>query len=148
MPSKSFLYHLDETAAHCIRGWVKHSRLTRPVEVKVYFEGKLVGATTAAEFRQDLVDAGIGHGHYGFEITPNINRASLDPIRVEIFFGKQHIETCEVTPDHDATLRGFARVIEDRMDALLALTRERMQRELDQKLREHQQQADSASNTE
>lgn len=148
MRKPAFTYHLDEMSAHCIRGWVRRSRFSKPVNVSVYFEGKLVGLATAAQFRPDLKEAGIGHGHYGFEITPNVNRVSLDPLKIEIFFDNEFVESCDITPDHDETLRGFAKVIEERMDAMLALTRERMQRELDQKLRELSTQDGSQFNPE
>lgn len=136
MPRKAFVYHLDEINANHVRGWVRHSRLSRPVKVSLYHEGKLVGAATAAEYREDLESAGLGHGRFGFDIIPNVNRASLDPIKVEIFFGRELIETRDLTPEHDHTLRGFAQVIEQRVDAMLALTQERMQREFDQKLKQ------------
>ena len=136
MPRKAFVYHLDETSANSVRGLVKHNRLSRPIKVSLYHEGKLVGAATAAEYREDVEAAGLGHGHFGFEIVPNVNRASLDPVKIEIFFGRELIETRDITPEHDHTLRGFAQVIEHRVDAMLALTQERMQREFDQKLKQ------------
>ena len=134
MARQKFLYNLDETSANSIRGWVKHRRFSRPARVTLYHEGKLVGSATAAQYRQDLVDAGIGHGHYGFDITPNVNRASIDPVKVEIFFNKSLIDTRDIAPSQDETLKGFARVIEQRVDAMMALTRKRMQRELQEKL--------------
>lgn len=59
-------YH-DETPPHLIGGWARDSgHPDTSLTIRVYEDERLLGTVVADLPRQDLVDAGIGHGRYGF----------------------------------------------------------------------------------
>jgi len=98
--------------------------------VEVFVDDKCVGRATAGNFRQDLLDAEIGDGHYGFHIEPRVSRLNSVPIPATIKFDSRYSQHIQLTPHVDPSLESFAKVIETRVDAIMALTRERWEREL------------------
>jgi glycosyltransferase involved in cell wall biosynthesis len=65
--------NLDQCDAEGIHGWViDEANPNKPVELNVFIDDKLITQTTANVFRQDLLDAHIGNGQHGFNISlPN-----------------------------------------------------------------------------
>jgi hypothetical protein len=72
------------TAAGMVSGWAHEENQTSPVSVELWLEGELVGAASAAAFRRDLLTAGVGHGHYGFDclIRPLTARYGVLQLRI------------------------------------------------------------------
>ena len=58
--------HVDSTGGGFVMGWAASDR-DEPVEIVVLIDGVAVTQTRADRFRQDLLDAGIGTGHCGFQ---------------------------------------------------------------------------------
>lgn len=65
-------YH-DAADCNWISGWAwKSSQPNTPISVDIYADGILLATVVADQFRQDLLDAGIGNGAHGFSYpTPN-----------------------------------------------------------------------------
>jgi hypothetical protein len=64
---ESFKYSLDQANSNEIVGWVFDSkRSSDHLQVQLREGDKVVATVKADEFRQDLLDAGIGSGHCGF----------------------------------------------------------------------------------
>src|SRR5450759_2990849 len=62
-------YH-DVADCTRISGWAwDASQPTTPISVDIYDGSTLIATALAGNFRQDLLDAGIGDGNHGFEIT-------------------------------------------------------------------------------
>jgi hypothetical protein len=65
----SFKYSLDQANSNEIVGWVFDSkRSSDHLQVQLREGDKVVATVKADEFRQDLLDAGVGSGHCGFHI--------------------------------------------------------------------------------
>jgi len=59
--------HIDHVSgAGVVSGWARSASQRGPVGIELWLEGEWVGAASAAAFRRDLLQAGLGHGHYGF----------------------------------------------------------------------------------
>ena len=63
--AEAYIEALDEAGA--IKGWARSFQDPAPLWLEAWFEGERLGAGLAASFRHDLLLAGIGHGHYGFQ---------------------------------------------------------------------------------
>jgi hypothetical protein len=50
-----------------VTGWALSEEPRAPVQVEIWIENKCLGSTIATSFRRDLLEAGVGHGHYGYE---------------------------------------------------------------------------------
>jgi hypothetical protein len=64
--------HGEVTRAGCVAtGWARDADTDfgPRAQVRVKVDGKVVAETTADQFRQDLVDAGIGDGYYGWSVN-------------------------------------------------------------------------------
>jgi hypothetical protein len=57
---------IDATTSHGITGWAVGSRQDVPCRLRIESDGRPLAQAVARGFRRDLLDAGIGHGHYGF----------------------------------------------------------------------------------
>jgi hypothetical protein len=74
----SFKYSLDQANSNEIVGWVVDSkRSSEHLQVQLRAGDKVVATVTADEFRQDLLDAGIGNGHCGFHF--DMQTLAVDP---------------------------------------------------------------------
>jgi hypothetical protein len=73
----SFKYSLDQANSNEIVGWVFDSkRSSEHLQVQLREGDNVVATVKADEFRQDLLDAGIGTGHCGFHF--DIQKLSVD----------------------------------------------------------------------
>jgi hypothetical protein len=62
---EAYIDHVS--AAGVVSGWARSAELPAPVGIELWLDGECVGAASACAFRRDLLEAGLGHGHYGFE---------------------------------------------------------------------------------
>jgi hypothetical protein len=79
-------YH-DITNCNGIMGWAwDKNRPDDPVNVDIYDGDTLLTTLTASDFRQDLVNAGIGNGHHGFTypVPPGLKDGKPHSIRMKI----------------------------------------------------------------
>jgi len=77
-------YH-DITNCNGIMGWAwDKNRPDDPVEVDIYDGEILLATVTANNFRQDLVNAGIGNGQHGFTypVPPGLKDGKPHSIRM------------------------------------------------------------------
>ncbi|HRF43559.1 MAG TPA: hypothetical protein PLD30_04855, partial [Candidatus Competibacteraceae bacterium] len=66
--------YLDTCDANSICGWIiDENNINQSVEIEVIADGELIACAIANEFRQDLLDAGIGNGHCAFSIDMPIS---------------------------------------------------------------------------
>ena len=72
----------------------------------------------------------MGDGYYGFNICPNIPSFMSGKTQVEIFLDNHKVADGTITPTYEDTMIRFAADIEDRLDALLAIYKERTDREI------------------
>jgi len=64
VPPEAHIDHIDP--AGILRGWARDPAGREPAVIEIWLNGALVSRAIAGRFRQDLLLAGIGHGHYGF----------------------------------------------------------------------------------
>lgn len=66
--------YLDTCDVHSICGWIiDENNIHQHVEIEIIVDGKLIACVIANKFRQDLLDAGVGDGHYAFSIAMPIS---------------------------------------------------------------------------
>ena len=124
------LVYVDEASCGVVRGWVKLGASKYRPMVEIFVDEQCIGRAVACQFRQDLLDAEIGDGCYGFHIVPRVSRLSAVAIAATIKIDGAHRQQIELTPFVDPVFESFAKVIEDRVDAIMAISRERWEREL------------------
>ncbi len=67
LTSPVFQGNFDAVNCQTISGWAwDKNQPNIPVNVDIYVDGKWVATITANQFRQDLLNAGIGNGYHGF----------------------------------------------------------------------------------
>ncbi len=57
---------IDLATGQGMKGWAVGSRQDAPCRLRIECDGRLLAQAVARGFRRDLLDAGIGHGHYAF----------------------------------------------------------------------------------
>lgn len=70
-PRETLADHVEAYIDHVssegvVSGWARSDAHRGPVEVELWLAGERAAAATACAFRRDLLEAGVGHGHYGF----------------------------------------------------------------------------------
>lgn len=126
-------FHLDTISANTFSGWARNSKQSsyRPL-VEIRAGGKVLGYSHAQDFREDLLTANIGDGCYGFTVAPAVPLDVPEPISVDIYVDglKANSRKYAVKPAFDSAFKEFSDHIERRLDGLLALHKERSDREL------------------
>jgi hypothetical protein len=62
--------HIETVTRNSIRGWIHaEGRSLRDASVLAFAGEQCIGSGPVGEFRKDLLDAGLGDGHLGFEIA-------------------------------------------------------------------------------
>ena len=82
----SFKFSLDQANSDEIVGWIfdsKHS--SDQLEVELREGDKIVDTVKATEFRQDVLDAGIGNGHCGFHFNPQALFVGQSEAHLDLF---------------------------------------------------------------
>jgi len=88
-----------EPGAEIVGGWAwDRSQPDSPVDVEVYDGDEKVATVRADEFRQDLVDAGIGNGRHGFsyEPPPSMRDSAAHSLSVKIAGSGIHLANSPV----------------------------------------------------
>lgn len=130
----SVQYHIDTVTSNQVAGWAcDPARPTKPCVVEVKEGDKVLAATKAATLREDLVAAGIGNGCHGFTLNLEMLPFSASSRDVHVYIDGKRVTTSAITLQSSFTdvLGEFAVEVEKRMDALLSIQNERMQREFD-----------------
>ena len=69
-------YH-DVASCSTISGWAWDANdPNMPINVAIYDNGNLVSVITALQYRQDLLNAGIGNGYHGFSLPVSLSGGS------------------------------------------------------------------------
>lgn len=130
---RGFQFHVDVVSSLTISGWARNARKpSQRLLVEVREGDSILGQTLAGEFREDLLNASVGDGCYGFTIPLSISPVRNESVLVDIFVDGTKINTRAYTikPSFDETFLDFSGQMEKRMDALLALHRERTERDI------------------
>ena len=127
-------YHIDEVSADMISGWACNSlNPSKPCKIELKKGDKLLASTQAATLREDLVAAAIGNGCHGFSIQLDMLPFSSEAREVHLFINGKRVTNTPIVLKSSFTdiLGDFATEVEKRMDAMLSIQTERMQREFD-----------------
>ncbi len=79
--------YVDRVDCGVIRGWVlNREHPEQPVTLEIYIDDKLQSNLKSDQLRQDLLDAGIGTGKYGFvyPIPANLKDGQSHAIKVKV----------------------------------------------------------------
>ncbi len=68
---------IEGVTAGCLYGWCRFSGVADPVTLDLFVDDQAVLSFVANAFRQDLLDAGYGTGHYGFYL--DLQKLGLRP---------------------------------------------------------------------
>jgi hypothetical protein len=71
---------IDGVTGDQLYGWCWLKRVPEPVRLDVLVDDRLAASTVADAFRQDLIDAGIGHGRHGFFVPVEALHARPDSV--------------------------------------------------------------------
>jgi len=95
-----FQLNLDECSVRGVIGWVvNHEEPDRRVTVELIIDQELIGRRLADDFREDLSEARIGNGRFGF----------VFPVPESIFDGESHgVQITTSAGDIGATSFGFS----------------------------------------
>ena len=127
-------YHIDAVSADMISGWACNTfKPSKPCSVELKTGDKSLANAQAATLREDLVAAGIGNGCHGFSIQLDMLPFSAEAREVHLFIDGKRVTSTPIVLKSSFTdiLGDFATEVEKRMDAMLSIQTERMQREFD-----------------
>jgi len=61
--------YIDEFDENGICGWFRNKNdISQRLQIYIYVNNEKIGVTVCSVFRQDLLDIGLGDGHYGFKL--------------------------------------------------------------------------------
>lgn len=83
-----------------VDGWARHPSQPGPVNVTLWLEGIWVGSAIASAFRQDLIAAGIGHGHYAYRCKISCNGLAAGRLELREAGSDAPLTHCMVEPGH------------------------------------------------
>ena len=127
-------YHIDSISLNQVSGWACNSaNPSKSCLVEVKQNDKVLASTKAATLREDLVAAGVGNGCHGFTIDLEMLPFSAEAREVHVYIDGKRVTDVALKLQSSFTdiLGDFASEVELRMDALLSIQNERMQREFD-----------------
>ncbi|MGQ8367486.1 hypothetical protein [Glaciecola sp. 1036] len=127
-------YHIDAVSNDRVVGWALNAtRPSDPCLVELKDGEKTLAKTKAATLREDLVSAGIGNGCHGFTLDLEMLPFSADGREAHLYINGKRVTNSPISIKSSFTdlLGDFSIEMERRMDALLAIQNERMQREFD-----------------
>jgi hypothetical protein len=127
-------YSVDVVTADMISGWACNTiNPKEPCLVQIKDGDKVLATTKAATLREDLVAAGVGNGCHGFTLQLAMLPFTSATREVNLFINGKRVSAEPIALKSSFTdiLGDFAAEVEKRMDALLAIQNERMQREFD-----------------
>ncbi|MEM7420837.1 hypothetical protein [Alteromonas sp.] len=127
-------FHIDTVSSDLVAGWaVNSANPSAPCEVVLKTGDKVLAKTKAATLREDLVAAGIGNGCHGFTLQLDMLPFSAEAREAHVYINGKRVTAQPISLKSSFTdiLGEFSVEVERRMDALLAIQNERMQREFD-----------------
>tara|TARA_B100000700_G_scaffold148161_1_gene165047 strand:+ start:443 stop:913 length:471 start_codon:yes stop_codon:yes gene_type:complete len=127
-------YHIDAVSSDLVTGWaVNTTAPASPCSVELKVGDKVLARTTAATLREDLVAAGVGNGCHGFTLQLDMLPFSAEARDAHLYINGKRVtsEPISLKSSFTDVLGEFSVEVERRMDALLAIQNERMQREFD-----------------
>lgn len=127
-------YHIDTVSNDIVAGWALDvSSPSVPCEIDLRTGDKVIAKTKAATLREDLVAAGVGNGCHGFTLKLDMLPFSADTREAHLYINGKKVTSEPIALKSSFTdlLGEFSIEVERRMDALLAIQNERMQREFD-----------------
>ncbi|NDV91693.1 hypothetical protein GTH32_10910 [Alteromonas sp. 345S023] len=127
-------YHIDAVSSDLVTGWaVNTTSPASPCSVELKVGDKVLARTTAATLREDLVAAGVGNGCHGFTLQLDMLPFSAEARDAHLYINGKRVtsEPIALKSSFTDVLGEFSVEVERRMDALLAIQNERMQREFD-----------------
>lgn len=127
-------YHIDTVRSDIVAGWaVNTANPSKPCEIELKCDDKVLAKTTAATLREDLVAAGVGNRCHGFTLQLEMLPFSAQARQVHLYINSKRVtaEPISIKSSFTDVLGDFSVEVERRMDALLAIQNERMQREFD-----------------
>ncbi|WOD06193.1 hypothetical protein [Marinomonas sp. GJ51-6] len=102
----TYQIYLDHASTEVVRGWVfKNGHESYRSKVEVRSGESVIASGLAESYRQDLFDADIGDGHYGFVITPNLANFPMSECECQLFVDGEvvgHIEVFVLSADQEA----------------------------------------------
>jgi len=97
--------NIDETKGVLVRGWACNNQegAHRP-KVELRSQGNVVAQGVAEMFRQDLLDAKIGDGKYGFNLQPNLAHFSSTTVLAQVYVDGKEMDLApiELTASQEA----------------------------------------------
>ncbi|WOT06309.1 hypothetical protein [Shewanella youngdeokensis] len=138
---KDVRFHIDTMRPDLISGWAclmgspKHS-----CTIQFKDGNTVVAETTANVMREDLLVAGIGSGAHGFSFDPGLSVFDVTPRTLHMYIDgvKQAQQSVTIRQKPEQILNAFGSEMEKRVDALLALHREKLTREMEQLVKTEQ----------
>jgi hypothetical protein len=127
-------HHIDTVTADLVSGWACNTIWpSRPCLVELKRGDTVIASTRAATLREDLLTAGVGNGCHGFSIQLEMLPFSAEAREVHLFINNKRVTASPIVLKGNFTsiLGDFAVEVEKRMDAILSIQSERMQREFD-----------------
>jgi hypothetical protein len=127
-------FHIDAISADMISGWACNSLApARACLVELKQADRILSSTKAATLREDLVAAGVGNGCHGFTIQLDMLPFSAEAREVHLYINAKRVTGSPIVLKSSFTdiLGDFASEVEKRMDAMMSIQAERMQREFD-----------------
>jgi hypothetical protein len=127
-------HHIDTVTADVVSGWACNTIWpSRPCLVELKLGDTVIASTRAATLREDLLTAGIGNGCHGFSIQLEMLPFSTEAREVHLHINRKRVTSSPIVLKSSFTpiLGDFAVEVEKRMDAILSIQSERMQREFD-----------------
>jgi hypothetical protein len=127
-------HHIDTVTADVVSGWACNTIWpSRPCLVELKLGDTVIASTRAATLREDLLTAGVGNGCHGFAIQLDMLPFSAEAREVHLHINRKRVTSSPIVLKSSFTniLGDFAVEVEKRMDAILSIQSERMQREFD-----------------
>lgn len=85
-PASDYVYHLDASFNHVVKGWAyKKSEPTKAVHVAFKQGGHTFCEVIADQAREDLAQAGLPSTNCAFEIAPDLTQNSLAPTLADLY---------------------------------------------------------------
>ena len=88
------VYNGAHDGAYCasINGWAwDRSQPNTPIQVDIYDANKKIATVTADQFRQDLLNGGMGNGRHGFALETPQNLQDGQPHEISVKFSGTEI---------------------------------------------------------
>lgn len=127
-------YHIDTVSSDVVSGWaVNSANPSSPCDIQLKTGDTVLAKTKAATLREDLVAAGVGNGCHGFTLQLDMLPFSAEAREAHLYINGKRVTAQPISLKSSFTdiLGEFSIEVERRMDALLAIQNERMQREFD-----------------